>query len=35
MIVPLTAKEEICYNKPKIYYICKKEFNNNDKNNKT
>ena len=30
-IVPLTTKEEICYNKQKIYYICKKEFNNNDK----
>ena len=30
-IVPLTAKEEICYNKQKICYICKKEFNKNDK----
>ena len=30
-IVPLTAKEEICYNKQKICYICKKEFNSNDK----
>ena len=30
-IVPLTTKEEICYNKQKICYICKKEFNNNDK----
>ena len=30
-IVPLTIKEEICYNKQKICYICKKEFNNNDK----
>ena len=30
-IVPLTTKEEICYNKHKICYICKKEFNNNDK----
>ena len=30
-IVPLTIKEEICYNKQKICYICEKEFNNNDK----
>ena len=30
-MVPLTKKEEICYNKQKICYICKKEFNNNDK----
>ena len=30
-IAPLTTKEEICYNKQKICYICKKEFNNNDK----
>ena len=30
-MVPLTTKEEICYNKQKICYICKKEFNNNDK----
>ena len=30
-IVPLRTKEEICYNKQKICYICKKEFNNNDK----
>ena len=30
-IVPLTTKEEICYNKQKICYKCKKEFNNNDK----
>ena len=29
-MVPLTTKEEICYNKQKICYICKKEFNNND-----
>ena len=29
-MVPLTTKEEICYNKQKIYYICKREFNNND-----
>ena len=30
-MLPLTTKEEICYNKQKICYICKKEFNNNDK----
>ena len=30
-MVPLTKKEEVCYNKQKICYICKKEFNNNDK----
>ena len=30
-MVPLTTKEEICYNKQKMCYICKKEFNNNDK----
>ena len=30
-MVPLTTKKEICYNKEKICYICKKEFNNNDK----
>ena len=30
-MVPLTTKKEICYNKQKICYICKKEFNNNDK----
>ena len=30
-MVPLTTKEEICYNIQKICYICKKEFNNNDK----
>ena len=33
-MVPLTIKEEMCYNKQKICYICKKVFNNNDKNNK-
>ena len=32
-MVPLTTKEGICYNKQKICYICKKEFNNNDKKN--
>ena len=30
-IVPLTKKEEICYNKQKICYICKKEFDKSDK----
>ena len=30
-MVPLTTKEDICYNKQNICYICKKEFNNNDK----
>ena len=30
-MVPLTTKEEICYNKQKICDMCKKEFNNNDK----
>ena len=30
-MVPLTAKEEIYYNKQKICYICKKECNNDDK----
>ena len=30
-MVPLTIKEEMCYNKQKICYMCKKEFNNNDK----
>ena len=30
-MLPLTTKEEICYNKQKICYICQKEFNNNDK----
>ena len=33
-MIPLTTKEEIYYNKQKICYICKKEFDNNDKNNK-
>ena len=31
-MIPLTAKEKI-YNKQKICYMCKKEFNNNDKKN--
>ena len=30
-MMPLTTEEKICYNKQKICYICKKEFNNNDK----
>ena len=30
-IISLTIKEEIYHNKQKICYICKKEFNNNDK----
>ena len=30
-MIPLTTKEEIYHNKQKICYICKKEFNNNDK----
>ena len=30
-MVSLTTEEEIHYNKQKICYICKKEFNNNDK----
>ena len=30
-IVPLTTKEEICYNKQKKCYICKKEFDKSDK----
>ena len=30
-MIPLTTKEKIYHNKQKICYICKKEFNNNDK----
>ena len=30
-MIPLTTKEEICHNKQKICYICKKEFDTNDK----
>ena len=30
-MVSLTTDEKIHYNKRKICYICKKEFNNNDK----
>ena len=32
-MMPLTVKEEIYHNKQKICYICKKEFDNNDKKN--
>ena len=31
--IQLTTKEKIYHNKQKICYICKKEFNNNDKKN--
>ena len=31
-MIPLTTEEKIHHNKQKICYICKKEFNNNDKN---
>ena len=30
-MIPLTKKEEIYQNKQKICYICKKEFDTNDK----
>ena len=30
-MIPLTRKDKICHNKQKICYICKNEFNNNDK----
>ena len=30
-MIPLTTKDKIYHNKQKICYICKKEFNNNDK----
>ena len=33
-IIPLTTKEEIYHNRQKKCYICKKEFDNNDKKNK-
>ena len=33
-IIPLTIKEEIDYNKQKICYICKKEFNMGDSDKK-
>ena len=32
-MIPLTIEEKIYHNKQKICYICKKEFNNNEKNN--
>ena len=32
-MIPLTAEEKIYHNKQKICYICKNEFNNNDKKN--
>ena len=30
-VIPLTTKEEIYHNRQKACYICKKEFDNNDK----
>ena len=32
-MTPLTTEEKIYHNKQKLCYICKKEFNNNDKKN--
>ena len=32
-MIPLTTKEKTYHNKRKICYVCKKEFNNNDKKN--
>ena len=32
-MIPLTAEEKIYHNKQKICYMCKKEFNNNEKKN--
>ena len=32
-MIPLTTEEKIYHNKQKIYYICKKEFSNNEKKN--
>ena len=32
-MIPLTTEEKMYHNKQKICYICKKEFNNNDKTN--
>ena len=32
-MIPLTTEEKVYHNKQKICYICKKEFNNNDKRN--
>ena len=31
MMIPLSTKEEIYHNEQKISYICKKQFNNNDR----
>ena len=33
-MISLTKEEKIHYNQKKVCYICKKEFDNNDKNNK-
>ena len=33
-MVPLTTKEEIYHNRQKVCYICKKEFDKNDNNDK-
>ena len=33
-MISLTTEEKIHYNKQKVYYICKKEFDNNDNNKK-
>ena len=33
-MIPLTTKEEIYHNRQKVCYICKKEFYNNDNNDK-
>ena len=32
-MIPFTTEEKIYHNNQKIFYICKKEFNNNDKKN--
>ena len=32
-MIPLTTEEKIYHNKQKICYVCKKEFNNNEKKN--
>ena len=32
-MIPLTTEEKIYHNNQKICYVCKKEFNNNDKKN--
>ena len=34
-IIPLKTKEEIYHNRQKVCYICKKEFDNNDKKTKS